>query len=139
MYPLSPAAAKGVGQDPGPDLRIRDSYNTKTLIPLAKPPSGFRKNGIVALASARGAGKYHGGQSFGPRPPNGHGNHNAARLPDEIQFCSNPPGYSNGEENSTKEEPINPKLKLAGEEIVKIDEETRDVVPTSLYGVRSPN
>jgi hypothetical protein len=60
-YSFSTAAAKIVGQSAAPDDRIRDSYRTDTLTPLAKPASRFRKTGIGALASARGAGKHYDG------------------------------------------------------------------------------
>ena len=58
-YSFSTAAAKVVGSSPAPDSRIRDSYRTDTLTPLAKPTSRYRKNGIGALAS-RGGSKYYG-------------------------------------------------------------------------------
>lgn len=161
MYSFSTAAAKVVGQDPSPDSRIRDSYRTDTLTPLAKPPSRFKKNGIVALANARGVGKHYGGLSFESRAP-GHRMHSTrSRLPNAMRFRSSPPSSmadsvqishprkrsrevetptnDNLEYEPTKEESIDPKLRLEeGEDVIEIDEETRAAVRMSLYGGAPP-
>ncbi|EXJ71651.1 uncharacterized protein A1O5_05459 [Cladophialophora psammophila CBS 110553] len=157
MYSFSTAAAKVVGQDPAPDSRIRDSYRTDTLTPLAKPPSRFRKNGIVALASARGVGKHYGGPSYLSRPLQRCMQPARSRLPDNLQFRSSPPRSSvesaqssqvkkrsreaetptndSLEDDQMAKESIDPKLKLEeGEEVIEVDEETRAAVRMSIFG-----
>lgn len=163
LYSFSTAAAKVIGQDPAPDSRIRDSYRTDTLTPLAKPPSRFKKNGILALANSRGVGKYYGGQTSQPRPHNRHKYFNEARSPDAVRFRSSPPrsfaesvhpGQTRKrtrdaearrieifEDEVIREEDeieIDPKMKLEeGEEVIEVDEETRAAVRMSLYGTPS--
>lgn len=160
MYSFSTAAAKVVGHDPAPDSRIRDSYRTDTLTPLAKPPSRFKKNGIIALASARGVGKHYGGSPYAPRYPQRHMS-TKPRLPDNLRFRSSPPSsFADSERTShpgkrsrepevpphgisenepAQEESIDPKLRLEeGEEVIEIDEETRAAVRMSLYGAPTP-
>ncbi|KIW31754.1 uncharacterized protein PV07_03351 [Cladophialophora immunda] len=162
MYSFSTAAAKVVGQDPAPDSRIRDSYRTDTLTPLAKPPSRFRKNGIIALASARGAGKHYGGPSYLSRPPQRRMQPRRSRLPDNLQFRSSPPRSSvdsaqrsqpkkrsreaetltneiHEDEQVATDYSIDPKLKLEeGEEVIEVDEETQAAVRMSLFGAPAP-
>lgn len=162
LYSFSTAAAKVIGQDPAPDSRIRDSYRTDTLTPLAKPPSRFRKNGILALANSRGVGKYYGGQVCHPRTHNRHMHFNETRSPDDVRFRSSPPrSFADSvgiqtrkrardvdsrrmeifEDDAIREEDeidIDPKLRLEeGEEVIEIDEETRAAVRMSLYGTPS--
>jgi hypothetical protein len=164
LYSFSTAAAKVIGQDPAPDSRIRDSYRTDTLTPLAKPPSRFRKNGILALANSRGVGKYYGNQAYPPRPHNRHMHFNEApRSPGAVRFRSSPPrSFADSvhpaqtrkrtrdaevrrieifEDDAIREEDeveIDPKLKLEeGEEVIEVDEETRAAVRMSLYGTPS--
>ncbi|RMZ83853.1 hypothetical protein DV737_g1411, partial [Chaetothyriales sp. CBS 132003] len=62
-YSFSTAAAKVGGQSSAPDCRIRDSYRTDTLTPLARPPSRFRKTGIGAMSSGGGVSRYYGGDN----------------------------------------------------------------------------
>lgn len=162
MYSFSTAAAKVVGQDPAPDSRIRDSYRTDTLTPLAKPPNRFRKHGVIALASARGIGKYYGGPPFEPRPP-----HRQQQWPDgarfrhAARFRGSPPSSVTSssqtqqvrkrsreletpsseitEDDLLKDESIDPKLRLEeDEDVIEIDEETRAAVRLSLYGALAP-
>ena len=163
LYSFSTAAAKVIGHDPAPDSRIRDSYRTDTLTPLAKPPSRFRKNGILALANSRGVGKYYGGQVYHPRTHNRHMHFNETRSPDDVRFRSSPPRSFNDsvgtvqtrkrardtdtrrmeifDDQAIREEDefeIDPKLKLEeGEEVIEVDEETRAAVRMSLYGTPS--
>ncbi|KAK5053731.1 hypothetical protein LTR84_001692 [Exophiala bonariae] len=163
LYSFSTAAAKVIGQDPAPDSRIRDSYRTDTLTPLAKPPHRFRKNGILALASSRGVGKYYGGPMYQPRASSRHMHFSATPPPDDVRFRSSPPrSYSASmhggptrkrirdaearrveifeDDPITEEEEIeiDPKLKLEeGEEVMELDEETRAAVRMSLYGTPS--
>ncbi|KIX92209.1 uncharacterized protein Z520_12090 [Fonsecaea multimorphosa CBS 102226] len=162
MYSFSTAAAKVVGQDPAPDSRIRDSYRTDTLTPLAKPPSRFRKNGIIALARARGVAKHYGDPPYSSRPPQRRMQRGWSHLPDNMQFRSSPPRSSvesalrsqpkkrsretetprreilEPEEAAT--ESIDPKLKLEeGEEVIEVDEETRAAVRMSLFGTPAPS
>ncbi|OAP60938.1 hypothetical protein AYL99_05940 [Fonsecaea erecta] len=165
MYSFSTAAAKIVGRDPAPDSRIRDSYRTDTLTPLAKaPPSRFRKHGIIDLANARGVGKYYGGPSYLSRPPQRpvHPLRPArSHLPDDMRFRSSPPRLpvesgqrlqlkkrSRETETPTTEiledeematESFDPKLKLEeGEEVIEVDEETQAAVRMSLFGAPAP-
>lgn len=103
-YAFSTAAAKVVGSSHAPDLRIRDSYRTDTLTPLARPASRFRKNGIGAVAG-RGAGRAHHTGNYSPWPSTtGRGNsqprtgyppsrHDMA-SPDRPRFMSSPPRQS---------------------------------------------
>ncbi|KEF51170.1 uncharacterized protein A1O9_12784 [Exophiala aquamarina CBS 119918] len=160
LYSFSTAAAKVIGQDPAPDSRIRDSYRTDTLTPLAKPPSRFRKNGILALAGSRGAGKYYGAQGSHPRAHDRHMHFNEPRSSPDVRFRSSPPRSSSDssrptqsrkraretdsrrmeifEDDAIREEDeleIDPKLKLEeDEEVIEVDEETRAAVRMSLYG-----
>ena len=102
-YAFSTAAAKVVGSSPAPDLRIRDSYRTDTLTPLARPASRFRKNGIGAIA-ARGASRPQPRPSYSPWPStagpgNGHGRlrtgppatRHGMASPEQPRFMSSPP------------------------------------------------
>ena len=74
-YSFSTEAARITGSSAAPDSRIRDSYRTDTLTPLAKPKARYKKTGIAAMT--HGVGKYYGvrfGQSsrpvqFGSSPP----------------------------------------------------------------------
>jgi hypothetical protein len=100
-YAFSTAAAKVVGSSQAPDLRIRDSYRTDTLTPLARPASRFRKNGIGAMV-ARAGSRPHPTGSYSPWPSiTGPGNgrpgtayppsrHEIAN-PNRPQFLSSPP------------------------------------------------
>ncbi|EXJ77475.1 hypothetical protein A1O3_09701 [Capronia epimyces CBS 606.96] len=162
MYPFSTAAAKVVGQDPAPDSRIRDSYRTDTLTPLARPPTRFRKNGIVALASARGVGKYYGMPAYGPRPSSRSNHSRLVRLPDAQRFRSSPPrSFADSilpahprkrsrevettaigvlEDRADTGHPLDPKLKLEeGEDVIAVDDETRAAIRMSLYGASAPD
>ncbi|KAL2403929.1 hypothetical protein ABEF95_010093 [Exophiala dermatitidis] len=157
MYSFSTAAAKVVGHDPAPDSRIRDSYRTDTLTPLARPPTRFRKNGIIALASARGVGKYYATPAYRPRPSSRSSHSRPVHLPDSQRFMSSPPrSFADSsrityprkrsreldtpsidplEDVAERERPVDPKLTLEeGEEIIEVDEATRAAVRMSLYG-----
>jgi hypothetical protein len=79
-YSFSTAAAKITGSSAAPDSRIRDSYRTDTLTPLAKPQARYRKTGIAAMT--RGAGRFYGAQGALPRIP--------------VQFGSSPPRGAQG-------------------------------------------
>ncbi|KAI1616389.1 hypothetical protein EDD36DRAFT_484195 [Exophiala viscosa] len=159
MYSFSTAAAKVVGQDPSPDSRIRDSYRTDTLTPLARPPSRFRKNGVAALANARGVSKYYGRPQ--PRKPLRQGYANGSTFPDAVRFRSSPPRSHtdsaqtalsrNGpreidtptsqvmENAPVQGEVIDSKLKLEeGEDVIEVDDQTRAAVRMSLYGAAAP-
>ncbi|EXJ82017.1 hypothetical protein A1O1_08085 [Capronia coronata CBS 617.96] len=156
MYSFSTAAAKVDGQDPAPDSRIRDSYRTDTLTPLARPPTRFRKNGMVALASARGVGKYYGTPAYGPRPPSRSHHPRPVQLHGSQMFRSSPPRSSPDSiphphlrkrsrevESPTieilEDEPLDPKLRLEeGDEVIEVDDETRAAVRMSLYGAPAP-
>lgn len=163
LYSFSTAAAKVIGQDPAPDSRIRDSYRTDTLTPLAKPPHRFRKNGLVALATSRGVGKYYAGPTYQTRTSSRHMHFNATPPADDVRFrCSPPRSYSGSthggparkrardvelrrvevfEDDAITEEEdgvVDPKLKLEeGEEVIEVDEETQAAVRMSLYGTPS--
>ena len=100
-YAFSTAAAKVVGSSQAPDLRIRDSYRTDTLTPLARPASRFRKNGIGAMV-ARAGSRPHPTGSYSPWPSiTGPGNrrpgtahppsHHEIANPNRPQFLSSPP------------------------------------------------
>ncbi|OCT51645.1 hypothetical protein CLCR_08157 [Cladophialophora carrionii] len=161
MYSFSTAAAKVTGHDPAPDSMIRDSYRTDTLTPLAKPPSRFRKNGMSAIASARGANKHHGGAPFLSRPPQRRMHSVRARLPDSLKFRSSPPRSFVDpaqvpqprkrardlvsptteilEDETAQRELVDPRLRLEeGEEMIEVDEETRAAVRMSLFGAATP-
>ena len=97
-YSFSTAAAKVVGSSHAPDLRIRDSYRTDTLTPLARPASRFRKNGIGAMV-ARAASRPHPTGSYSPWPSitgPGNGRPGTAHLPSrhEITSPNRPPFLS---------------------------------------------
>ncbi|EXJ58655.1 hypothetical protein A1O7_06083 [Cladophialophora yegresii CBS 114405] len=161
MYSFSTAAAKVIGHNPAPDSMIRDSYRTDTLTPLAKPPSRFRKNGMSAIASARGAHKHHGGAPFLSRPPQRRMHSMRARLPDSLQFRSSPPRFVGDpaqvsqprkrsrdlvspttmihEDKTARRVPVDPRLRLEeGEEMIEVDEQTRAAVRMSLFGAATP-
>lgn len=106
-YSFSTAAAKAHGLSAAPDSRIRDSYRTDTLTPLACPPSRYRKNGIAAVASkARGKeanapeGSRRPNQVF---PSRRHGRRSSSTGPMACdrprQFMSSPPRPSSGHAN----------------------------------------
>ncbi|KAK4940059.1 hypothetical protein LTR10_019796 [Elasticomyces elasticus] len=160
MYSFSTAAGKVEGQDPAPDSRIRDSYRNDTLTPLARPPNRFRKNGVAALAGARGVSKYYG-RPQGPRQPLGQKYANGTSFPDAMRFRSSPPRPLTDSTQTTQprnrlrevetptshamkdasiqEEAIDPKLKLEdGEDVIEVDEQTRAAVRMSLYGAAAP-
>ena len=161
MYSFSTAAAMSVGQDPAPDSMIRDSYRTDTLTPLARPPSRFRKNGIIALANSRGVGKYYGGSIYDQRAPFRQKHSSGYRGPDAVRFRSSPPGSPSDcghsgqprkrtrdsanqpieilEDNEDEgEEKMDPKSQLEeGDEVIQVDEETRAAVRMSLFGTSS--
>ena len=89
-YSFSTAAAKVVGSSHAPDLRIRDSYRTDTLTPLARPASRFRKNGIGAMV-ARAASRPHPTGSYSPWPSitgPGNGRPGTAHLPSRHEITS---------------------------------------------------
>jgi hypothetical protein len=79
-YSFSTQAAKITGSSAAPDSRIRDSYRTDTLTPLAKPQARYRKTGIGAMT--RGAGRFYRAQGGLRRVP--------------VQFCSSPPRQVQG-------------------------------------------
>lgn len=156
VYSFSTAAAKLVGQSAAPDSRIRDSYRTDTLTPLAKVPSRFRKTGIGALAGSHGIGRYHDEperlQSRGGRLHTSRSN-----RPGESYFRSSPPrarermlsaSQKRRRPRETEDEPFDihedeaekhGRSKAAaaledGEEAIEVDEDTRAAVRMSLYG-----
>lgn len=157
IYSFSTAAAKVDGHDPAPDSMIRDSYRTDTLIPQVRPPTGYRKNGIAALANARGMGGFYGTPAYGPRPSSRPDRSRPMRLPESRRFRSTPPrSFADSiqpshrrkrsreaetpaidvmEDAEEKGKPLDPKLRLGeGEEVIEVDEETRAAVRMSLYG-----
>ena len=93
-YAFSTAAAKEHGSSTAPDSRIRDSYRTDTLTPLAKPTGRYRKIGIGALAN-RGVSKYYDN----PASEAGRGVKSQSRMmasspypgPISPRFMSSPP------------------------------------------------
>lgn len=159
MYSFSTAAAKVVGRDPAPASRIRDAYRTDTLTPLAKPPSRYKKHGIIALANSRGVGKYYGRSAYNTRPQTRQVHSSGSRFSEDVRFRSSPPtstmdpmGFPQARkrgreaelcridmvrEPSIKEdnEDVNQRLKLEeGEEVMEVDEETQAAIRMSLYG-----
>lgn len=58
--PSQQTAVKSISRSAAPDMLIRDSYRTDTLIPLARPIGKYRKTGITALPSSRGVSKCYG-------------------------------------------------------------------------------
>ena len=160
-YSFSTAAAKVEGQSAAPDSRIRDSYRTDTLTPLAKPPSRYRKTGMGALASAHGVGKYYDGpdrmNSRATRP----GTSRSHRARHNVQFRSSPPRapeymvpthqkrrrpreledehFDIHEDQSGQAKIMRQAARLsASEERIEVDENTRAAVRMSLYGPETP-
>ncbi len=154
-YSFSTAAAKVVGQSAAPDSRIRDSYRTDTLTPLAKPPSRFRKTGMGALASAHGVSKYYDPpdrmNSRTTRP----GTSLSHRTRDTVQFRSSPPRAPENmafahqkrrrpreledEHFDLHEDGIGQNAGFAGSgEPIRVEERTRAAVRLSLYGPKTP-
>ncbi|KIV88263.1 hypothetical protein PV10_07960 [Exophiala mesophila] len=157
MYSFSTAAAKRVGRDPAPASRIRDAYRTDTLTPLAKPPSRYKKHGIIALANSRGVGKYYGRSAYTAQTCQVASS--GPRFSEDVRFRSSPPNSivdpsefsqvrkrGRGAETSPidmvresvineDEEDANHDLMLEeGEEVMEVDEETQAAVRMSLYG-----
>jgi hypothetical protein len=79
-YSLSTEAAKIISSSEAPDSRIRDSYHSDTLTPLAKPQARYKKTGIAAMTGS--VGRYYGAQFTQGR-----------RL---LQFGSSPPRVAQG-------------------------------------------
>ena len=159
-YSFSTAAAKEGGQSTAPDSEIRDSYRTDTLTTLAKPPSRFKKNGIGAVASARGVSRYYAEADPDTRPASRMtrtGTRRSHRYHDNVQFRSSPPRNAadmasglqkrrrprdlEDEHTDTKEDDI-VDSEIAGSlacveegsEVMTIDEDTRAAVRLSLCG-----
>ena len=164
-YSFSTAAAKEGGQSIAPDSEIRDSYHTDTLTTLAKPPNRFRKNGIGAVASARGVSKYYAEGNPEARPASRMtrtSKRRSHRYYDNMRFRSSPPGNAAdmapglqkrrrprdledehidiGEDN-TAESDIAGSLACVdqGSEVMTIDEDTRAAVRLSLLDRDNPN
>lgn len=160
-YSFSTAAAKVEGQSAAPDSRIRDSYRTDTLTPLAKPPSRYRKTGMGAFASAHGVGKYYDGpdrmNSRATRP----GTSRSHRARNNVQFRSSPPRepeymvpthhkrrrpreledehFDIHEDQASQAEVMRQAARLrASQEPIEVDEDTRAAVRMSLYGTMTP-
>jgi hypothetical protein len=151
VYSFSTAAAKLDGQSAAPDSRIRDSYRTDTLTPLAKVPSRFRKTGLGALAGPQAAGRLYDEPE---RQQSRHGRPHTSRShrAGDIQFRSSPPrppqrmvsanqkrrrGRESDDERIDVYEDVRPasgpRLE-EGEEPIEVDEDTRAAVRMSLYG-----
>ena len=158
-YSFSTAAAKVIGQSSAPDSRIRDSYRTDTLTPLAKPPSRFRKTGIGALATGRGVSKYYDGPGRTSSRETRSGTGRSKRG--NIQFRSSPPRAPENMASAHQKRPRPRELEdeqfeihedgIAphsasgqaaslgdGEEPIEVDENTRAAVRMSLYGPDTP-
>lgn len=160
-YSFSTAAAKVVGQSAAPDSRIRDSYRTDTLTPLAKPPSRFRKTGIGALANTRGVSRYYDGLERTNSGATRSGTSRAIRTGENVQFRSSPPrapermvpvhqkrrrprdledAQFDIQEDEAAEVGSFSRTKQLGEteEPIEVDENTRAAVRMSLYGSQTP-
>lgn len=161
IYSFSTAAAKAIGQSAAPDSRIRDSYRTDTLTPLAKPPCRYRKNGIGAIVNTRSIFESsnesnHNFTSTGY--PHSFRGRTSSRFPGDVQFMSSPPktrhncGPSERKRRRTRsmlrpvagihrdqdgEQVHSEKIpRLANDdEIFEIDEDTRAAVRMSLCGM----
>ena len=164
-YSFSTAAAKEGGQSTAPDSEIRDSYRTDTLTTLAKPPSRFRKNGIGAVASARGVSRFYAEGDPAARPASRMtrtGTRRSHRYHDNVQFRSSPPRnaadmapglqkrrrprdledeHIDIREDDIVDSEIAGSLACVeeGSEVMTIDEDTRAAVRLSLYGRDSPH
>ena len=155
-YSFSTAAAKVGGQSTAPDSRIRDSYRTDTLTPLAKPPSRFRKTGIGAVASNRGVNRFYGDHEHDAQPPSRRrpGTGRTRRMHENVQFRSSPPRQAQRMQSQHKrrrprefedenvtiaedKEGHHPRLEK-DESVMEVDEETRAAVRLSIFGPDTP-
>jgi hypothetical protein len=142
-YSFSTAAAKTFGQSAAPDSRIRDSYRTDTLTPLAKPPSRYRKTGIAAMASTRGVGKYYGGNvAGGNAQATGTGTKRSQRR-SGVQFRSSPPLQTaemvpgiNKRRRPKDEDELH--VMRDDSQIMELDDDTRAAIRMSLFGTETP-
>ncbi|RMZ82634.1 hypothetical protein DV738_g1454, partial [Chaetothyriales sp. CBS 135597] len=154
--PESPAAKVG-GQSSAPVNRIRDSYRTDTLTPLARPPSRFRKTGIGAFSSG-GVNRYYGGEVWPDGRVPGHRGPTRARsrmtMHDNLQFRSSPPRPAQRMQSPHKRrrprEFEDESLVIGGEGddlqvridkdegLMEIDDETRAAVRMSVWGSDVP-
>jgi hypothetical protein len=160
-YSFSTAAAKVGGQSAAPDSRIRDSYRTDTLTPLAKPPSRFRKTGIGALANNRGVSKYYDGPEGMDSRVTRPGTSRSNRARNDVQFRSSPPRVPENmvhahqkrrrprelEDDQFDIHEDGPEEAMGvrhitrleeGEELLEVDQDTTAAVRMSLYGPETP-
>jgi hypothetical protein len=143
-YSFSTAAAKAVGQSAAPDSRIKDSYRTDTLTPLAKPPSRFRKTGIAAMASARGVGKYYGDQSRRPRGQMTGTGTRTNRPRSGVHFRSSPPSQASDLTMglNKRRRPRELENEFLGtrdtSQVIEVDDEVRAAVRMSLMTMDTP-
>jgi hypothetical protein len=151
VYSFSTAAAKLDGQSAAPDSRIRDSYRTDTLTPLAKVPSRFRKTGLGALAGPQAVGRLYD-EPERVQSRNGRPHTSRSHRAGDIQFRSSPPrppqrmfsanqkrrrGRESDDERFDVHEDVRPMSGSRledGEEPIDVDEDTRAAVRMSLYG-----
>lgn len=144
-YSFSTAAAKSVGQSAAPDSRIRDSYRTDTLTPLAKPPSRYRKTGITAMASTRGVAKYYG--ETGGRG-SGQATRTGTRRPRHrsgVQFRSSPPPQAADMAHGPHKRSLPRDLEddaldihEDNSQVMELDDDTRAAIRMSLFGSQTP-
>ncbi|RMZ91285.1 hypothetical protein DV736_g1499, partial [Chaetothyriales sp. CBS 134916] len=156
-YSFSTAAAKVGGQSSAPDCRIRDSYRTDTLTPLARPPSRFRKTGIGAMSSGGGVNRFYGdvwpdGRVPGQRRPGRV--RSRMMMHDNVQFRSSPPRPAQRMQSPHKRrrprEFEDETLAMSGhgdnlqprldkdEGLMEVDDETRAAVRMSVFGSDVP-
>lgn len=144
-YSFSTAAAKSAGQSAAPDSRIRDSYRTDTLTPLAKPPSRYRKTGIAAMASARGVSKYYGdvdGRVPGQATRTGT---RRSRHRSGVRFRSSPPPqpadmapslHKRRRPKDLEDEDF--EVREDDSQVMELDDDTRAAIRMSLFGSETP-
>ena len=144
-YCFSTAAAKSAGQSAAPDSRIRDSYRTDTLTPLAKPPSRYRKTGIAAMASARGVSKYYAdvdGRAAGQVTRTGTGRpyHRSG-----VRFRSSPPpqpvDMAPGLHKRRRPKDLedeNFEVREDDSQVMELDDDTQAAIRMSLFGSETP-
>lgn len=144
-YSFSTAAAKSVGQSAAPDSRIRDSYRTDTLTPLAKPPSRYRKTGITAMASARGVSKYYGDTAGRTASQATRTGTRRPRHRSGVQFRSSPPpqpaDMASGLNKRRRPRDLEDEHVDAREDdsqVMELDEDTRAAIRMSLFGSETP-
>jgi hypothetical protein len=154
-YSFSTAAAKVGGQSTAPDQRIRDSYRTDTLTPLARPPNRFRKTGIRALASNRGVDRFYHDKEQDVRPQSRRRpNTGRRRMEDDLQFRSSPPPQTQRIHSHQKrrrprefeddavvirEDEVPAQSPLGKDDsVMEIDDETRAAVRMSIFGPNLP-